>query len=343
MPQDEVRYRNPVKEVGFAMVYHMMTLDDRIGDGAFRLYCRYLFYSQQKSKCWPGRDTLAKVLGVGVATISRWNKELETAGYITRQRRLGTSSITWIEDVESIETISNAAIAELDSRECIIDDTTVVSPVIPRSSQECDREEESEKENKEKQLVADALVDWESAEAWDKTNPMTVFIYPEDMTFNCPNPFCDMEVAWASLRKSKAVCPHCGQYISGIEYGGKVPVYKPPKAIRKKQILGNLLPNISEAYAYLPYFANDAAKLKKMLDKEPDLLYNCLQWSVGKVADSSMPERKAVGAALSLVEKKLRARAATNTTTTVETAIKGTDYTLEEMERIRRWASKLTD
>ena len=209
-----------------------------------------------------------------------------------------------------------------------------VTPTIPISSS-------MPSSNNLPAAVADAPGDWGSEADWDKTNPMVVYIYPEDMTFHCPNPFCDVEVAWASLRKSKAMCPHCRQHISGIEYGGKTPTYKPPKAVREKQILGNLLPNIAEAYAYLPYFANDAAKLKLMLDKHSDLLYNCLQWSVSRVADSRMPEHKAVGAALSLVEKKLRAKVATSATTTTKEAIKDTDITSDEMERIKQWASKL--
>ena len=96
----EVRFRNPVKALGFAQLQHVVTMDDQISDGAYRLYALYLMYAQDKTLCWPGRERIAQIRNVSEPTITRWNRELAAAGYITRQRRFNRTSITWIEDVE---------------------------------------------------------------------------------------------------------------------------------------------------------------------------------------------------------------------------------------------------
>ena len=79
----DVRFRNSVKALGHAQLQHAITLDDQIGDGAYRLYALYLMYAQDKDLCWPGRARIAEMRGVGEATVTRWNKELVDAGYIS--------------------------------------------------------------------------------------------------------------------------------------------------------------------------------------------------------------------------------------------------------------------
>lgn len=103
--QERASFRNPVKGGGWAQLYHAITCDPDISDGAYRLYALYLRYAQQSDSCFPSRKLLADLLNTSEATITRRNSELESAGYITRERQHGNGgrrwiSTTWIEDVE---------------------------------------------------------------------------------------------------------------------------------------------------------------------------------------------------------------------------------------------------
>lgn len=149
---EQITYRNPVKGAGWAQVYHAITLDDRISHGAYRLLMLYEMHAQQKDLCWPGRQRLAEMLKCSEVTISRYNGELEEAGYITRQRRLGTSSMTYIEDYEQIPYLRELAGAMLSRR--ITYDTTVISPETPQSYHQCDVKNEEGKNEQEKKTPA---------------------------------------------------------------------------------------------------------------------------------------------------------------------------------------------
>jgi hypothetical protein len=63
MNDEQIKYENPIKALGFAMIYHAMVRDNAISDGALRTYAHLLEYAQQKGKAWPGRETVAKVRG----------------------------------------------------------------------------------------------------------------------------------------------------------------------------------------------------------------------------------------------------------------------------------------
>jgi len=97
----DVHFENPVKQLGYAMVYHVATLDDELSAEALRTLLVYTMFAQQKNACWPSRKTVAQMRKKDVATITRHNQELERLGYIKRQKRSGTSSITILTDYES--------------------------------------------------------------------------------------------------------------------------------------------------------------------------------------------------------------------------------------------------
>jgi len=40
----EIRHRNPIKELGFAAMEHALTLDTDLSDGAYRTYALLKFY-----------------------------------------------------------------------------------------------------------------------------------------------------------------------------------------------------------------------------------------------------------------------------------------------------------
>lgn len=84
------------------MLYHVLTLDKKLSDGAFRVYALLLKYARQGDGCWPGIERLATDLGKGERSIKRLLAELESRGLITRERRYGRSSLTWLEDLEAV-------------------------------------------------------------------------------------------------------------------------------------------------------------------------------------------------------------------------------------------------
>ena len=93
----EVRYESPLDRDGWTVIYHRITLDRRISDGAYRLYLLLHRYAQSKSYAWPSRETLAREMGVSVETIRRRLKELTQVGLIERRKeRFGGTSVTYL-------------------------------------------------------------------------------------------------------------------------------------------------------------------------------------------------------------------------------------------------------
>lgn len=92
-----LRFRHPVDQAGFARLSHLIVTDPHLSDGAVRLYAHLLSFARQKDACWPGRTRLATDLHTSTRTIDRRLHELIDRGLISRQQRLNTSAITWIE------------------------------------------------------------------------------------------------------------------------------------------------------------------------------------------------------------------------------------------------------
>ena len=116
--KQEFQFRNSVEAVGFAMTYHVVTLDPQLSDGALRTYLLYLSYAQQKVTCWPSEQTIATERGKSTGTIQRHNAELENLGYITRQSRgKGKTWLTIIEDVTQIPRLQELAGTRLAARD----------------------------------------------------------------------------------------------------------------------------------------------------------------------------------------------------------------------------------
>ena len=103
-PQDneQLRFRRRIDQAGWARLSHALTLDHTLNDGAYRLYALLLKYARQASGCWPGVRRLAQDLGKTERTITNRLSELTNKGLVTRERRFGRSSVTWIEDLEKV-------------------------------------------------------------------------------------------------------------------------------------------------------------------------------------------------------------------------------------------------
>lgn len=156
--KDHVKFRNPVKQVGFAQLEHIMTLDPELSDGAYRTFALYLKYAHQKDVCWPSRERMAADRGKSEGTLKRHNRELQRLGYITRKRRMNQSWLTIIEDVEAIPRLQQLAETELSSRqpvendpsEGVMDDPSKGSKMTHPRGQKRPVEEESLKDNQGK-------------------------------------------------------------------------------------------------------------------------------------------------------------------------------------------------
>ena len=105
----EVKMRDPISRVGFAMMEHVVTLDNRIGDGAYRTYALIKKYAMQKPKAWPSGVTLAKLRNRERRTIYKHFAELEDAGYIEREYRPGKQSILWLNNLSTIGSLVEIA------------------------------------------------------------------------------------------------------------------------------------------------------------------------------------------------------------------------------------------
>lgn len=99
---DEIRFRRQIEEAGYSILYHTLTLDRELSDPAFRLYSLLLKYAQQKDYAYPGVKRLAEDLGKSEKSVKRALAELTERGLISRQRRFGTSTVTYIEDPNEV-------------------------------------------------------------------------------------------------------------------------------------------------------------------------------------------------------------------------------------------------
>jgi hypothetical protein len=86
-PEEELAFRDPVDEAGFAILYHCMTRDAALSDGAYRTYALLLLHARQSGRCWPGQERLARERGCNDRTIRRHLDELQHVGLLTIERR----------------------------------------------------------------------------------------------------------------------------------------------------------------------------------------------------------------------------------------------------------------
>ena len=291
---EQIQYRNPVKSAGWATAYHAMTLDDRISDGAYRLFMVYEMHAQQKDSCFPGRKRLAAMLKCSEPTISRYNTELENAGYITRQRRIGTSSMTYIEDYEQIPYLKEIACR-------ITNNTIAVSNMIQVSDQNCNVKNEQEKE-KQEELGANAP----SVPPASSDAPYAeISITDGDLIADCPG--CGENIVLKNLSKNKAECPDCGIGLYVYNMDGER-IFQPPQSKRKdarpKRVLGDLMPCPDE-WKNIPYYARDKQVFELLYKTARDDLVGAIGWAVGLYTEGKMQYNKIVSSALKATQKRL--------------------------------------
>ena len=96
---EQIVHRNPIRELGFAQIEHVLGLDKDLSDGAYRTLSLLHFFWRQSNKAWPSMRTLCKLRGKKHSAISAQLAELSAKGIISRERRYSRSTITWLEDL----------------------------------------------------------------------------------------------------------------------------------------------------------------------------------------------------------------------------------------------------
>jgi hypothetical protein len=83
----KVNSTDPIALHGFTQLPNFILRDPKISIGAKAAYSLLLSYAWNNDLCFPGQDRLAKDLGMGIASINRFIKELEDCALIEITRR----------------------------------------------------------------------------------------------------------------------------------------------------------------------------------------------------------------------------------------------------------------
>ncbi len=78
---------DPVALHGFTQVPNFILRNSDISIGAKTIYSLLLSYAWHNDLCFPGQDRLAKDVGMSVASVNRFIKELEACSLIEITRR----------------------------------------------------------------------------------------------------------------------------------------------------------------------------------------------------------------------------------------------------------------
>ena len=81
---------------GFTQVPNYVLRSSKISPGAKLTYAMLVSYAWQNDYCFPGQETLAKDMGSGVRSVSRYVKELETAKFLNI-KKLGQGKVNLYE------------------------------------------------------------------------------------------------------------------------------------------------------------------------------------------------------------------------------------------------------
>ena len=85
---------DPVVAYGFTQVPNFILKNKQLTIGEKMTFAMFLSYAWHNESCFPGQEKLAKDIGAGVRSVSRFIKGLEKKGFLTIQRRgLGKTNI----------------------------------------------------------------------------------------------------------------------------------------------------------------------------------------------------------------------------------------------------------
>lgn len=83
----KVNSADPIAQHGFTQLPNFILRDPRISIGAKTAFALLLSYAWNNNRCFPGQERLAKDMGMGIASVNRFIKELEDFSLIEITRR----------------------------------------------------------------------------------------------------------------------------------------------------------------------------------------------------------------------------------------------------------------
>lgn len=83
----KINSSDPIARFGFTQVPNFILRDPDVSIGAKTVYALLLSYAWHNDLCFPGQDRLAQEIGMGVASVNRFIKELEACELIEIERR----------------------------------------------------------------------------------------------------------------------------------------------------------------------------------------------------------------------------------------------------------------
>jgi hypothetical protein len=78
---------DPIAQYGFTQIPNFILRDPNVSIGAKTIYSLLLSYAWHNDLCFPDQDRLAKDVGMGIASVNRFIKELEGCSLIEIERR----------------------------------------------------------------------------------------------------------------------------------------------------------------------------------------------------------------------------------------------------------------
>jgi hypothetical protein len=83
----KINSTDPIALHGFTQVPNFILRNPNLSIGAKTTYSLFLSYAWHNNLCFPGQATLAQAIGMSVASVDAFIKELEAAGLIEITRR----------------------------------------------------------------------------------------------------------------------------------------------------------------------------------------------------------------------------------------------------------------
>ena len=83
----KVNSPDPIAQYGFSQLPNFILKNPAISIGAKVVYAMFISYAWHNNLCFPGQNRLAADIGMGVASVNRFVKELEKFGLIEITRR----------------------------------------------------------------------------------------------------------------------------------------------------------------------------------------------------------------------------------------------------------------
>jgi len=292
--------------------------------GVYSMYCRLEREDIVKAMT---QARIAKMCRIGTRKLAEINDVLEDCGFIVITKPEGHKRLmhwtTEIEIFEAEERVSQKLIdkyAPESGYECL--SPWLVAEKLPNISAEVTQHLDKKLGDNAnvvslglnplevetapigaaaKKVEGPALVNLEKS-----PEPMTIEVVDEGYT-NEKCPWCEVSIYLNDLSKTAAMCPKCKTPLYVKSPGGAT-THKPPQEFRstkKKAVIGDVIPNCPDKLADVMYYQRDRKTLELLLGLNRDMLLDCLNWAVGKMARGKLPPNSITSSAISWMQDRV--------------------------------------